>query len=1423
MKRLAALLALVLFLAALDHAALAQSDPPPVSPSPWADTELRARVEPGLLKQLASAGPQDHVPMIVVMREQAAPAQDRGAVARAAQVDSLRATAARSQAPVRAFLAGETAAGRAEAVQSFWIFNGLALRAAPATAAALAHRDDVELLRLDRYIQRLEPGAGSETSAPAALAWGVQRIQADRVWSAFNDTGTGVVVANMDTGVDFQHPALNAGYRGNVGKDLLQHTGNWFDATGDSMPYPYDANGHGTHTMGTMVGAGGIGVAPGARWIAVRVLDGQGYGYDSWIHAGFQWVLAPGGNPDLAPQVLNNSWSNANTMSTEFQADLVQLRRAGIFTVFSAGNNGPDPGSLGSPASLPGVFAVGALDSDNEVPGFSSRGPSPWGETKPQISAPGVNVPSSFPGGIYRLANGTSMAAPHVAGVAALVLAINPHLSVTATTYALTSTADALATPVPNNYSGWGRVNAYAAVQAVAGAGTFSGHVVDANSRLPLPGATVTVQRTSSPVPLSLVTGTDGTFNTGLAAGNYQVTAAQFGYIPAQPPQPAAVQIVTGTNTSLDLALAPVPVGVLRGVITDTVANQPATVMVSAFGTPIGQPAYGRYQLALPAGTYTIQARGLGYRVMTKTVTLSANHVTEQNFGLTPTDRILLVNTGAWYYHEYPSYYRQALDELGYTYDEWRVKHPPSDTPTLKDLRPYSLVLWSAPDDSPGFVGASDAITRYLTSGGKILLSGQDVAFWDGGGSGIFLAPYLHKYLMTDLEGDDAGTQSVHGIAGDIMAPLNFGIIGSAGANNQISPDVLSVADGDYAHGVLGYKNAGLAANKIGQCLTYRGLVFGFGLEGIDSAAGRRAVLQRALDYFVEPRLQAGLNLTRTSPQVQVAPGSSVVTFTVRARNLGESGLPITYTTAIEGSAWPAVVKPAQFVIAPCKATTLTLTVTIPSGLGLDRRNPLTLTVRSQSQPEVSRSVTLTAKTPAPILLVDHRRWYGEDDTYTHMLDRSGVGYDVWQLPQSGPPSAFYGPPVEQLKQYPLVAWFSGYDWYGPLIAYDELQLSSFLDGGGRLLLSSPFYLDQRGDSAFARDRLGVLAYTPRYTATATYGSPGHPLGANLGPIDLIDPFPSGGFPVLDGAMEPSAAAATAWRGDHDRAQAVARSSAGNRLAFWSLPLEALQPNRQSEVVGHAIGWLGPLGDSSVIVNPMVIRPGEVTTITLVVRDNLWPTTAWMTATLPAGLALATPNLAQDGLAFDSAAQTLTWHGSMQAGQGLTLTVPMRATSAGWLAGQVVWRDGTSGITYDQPLRIGVDQVNLATSVLSAPVVQSGQVVTVQMQIRNTGPVAAAEARVRGLVPFGLRVITGTAALAGPGLLQEEPGVVTWHGALAPGESATITYQIRTPQGEQTRAWPLEMLAWDGRGQSWEWRTWLQAQPWHAYFPMFMR
>jgi subtilisin family serine protease len=182
----------------------------------------------------------------------------------------------------------------------------------------LARRPEVEKVVADRAydLPSIEPGQ-AEVSI-LAVEWGIDRIRAPLVWSNFGVRGEGIVVANIDSGVRYDHPALVRQYRGNLGNGTFNHNYNWFDPTnvcvGDS---PCDNTGRGTHTMGTIAGDDGggnqIGVAPAVRWIGAKGCETNSCSTAPLLAAG-QWVLAPtdlnGQNPrpDLAADIVNNSW-----------------------------------------------------------------------------------------------------------------------------------------------------------------------------------------------------------------------------------------------------------------------------------------------------------------------------------------------------------------------------------------------------------------------------------------------------------------------------------------------------------------------------------------------------------------------------------------------------------------------------------------------------------------------------------------------------------------------------------------------------------------------------------------------------------------------------------------------------------------------------------------------------------------------------------------------------------------------------------------------------------------------------------------------------------------------------------------------------------------------------------------------------------
>ena len=398
--------------------------------------------------------------------------------------DQLNATADASQGSIKALLDEQGAA-----YEAFFITNAIYVPSGSlALATEVARSPEVaQILGPPNYVleEPVSRDAGTDSAAPtatnsaSAVEWGLTNIRAPQVWATGNE-GQGIVVANIDTGVQYNHPALVAQYRGNKGGGSFNHNYNWFRASGSSQ-FPVDGNGHGTHTMGTMVGDDGgsnqIGVAPRAKWITANGCCPS----DAALIASGQWMLAPKKldgsrpRPKKRPHIVNNSWGSSSPSDAPFMEDVILAWEAsGIFGQWSNGNSGPSCHTSGSPGSRLVTYSAGAYDISNNIASFSARGPGQSSGIKPNIAAPGVNVRSSVPTNGYANFSGTSMSSPHVAGAIALLWSGVPSLArdIDATRALLDDTAinvSALTcggTVDDNNVFGEGRLDAKALVDA---------------------------------------------------------------------------------------------------------------------------------------------------------------------------------------------------------------------------------------------------------------------------------------------------------------------------------------------------------------------------------------------------------------------------------------------------------------------------------------------------------------------------------------------------------------------------------------------------------------------------------------------------------------------------------------------------------------------------------------------------------------------------------------------------------------------------------------------------------------------------------------------------------------------------------------------------------------------------------------------
>ncbi|MDA8083867.1 MAG: S8 family serine peptidase [Nitrospiraceae bacterium] len=421
-------------------------------------------ITPELENRMRTGRPSEEIPVIISINDRAALSAIRTKEKSARQgetVRELRAKAETTQARVKAFLGSAGARN----ILALWINNAVAASVPAGIIDALAAFPEVASIAPDAVIT----APVFQNSVTGTPEWNIDRIKAPALWAS-GLTGAGVVVANMDTGVDVTHPDLAPRYRGG--------TNSWFDPF-RATTSPYDlagaSTGHGTGTMSVMTGgsSGGtaIGVAPGATWIAAKIFNDTGSSTYSVIHSAFQWLLDPDNNPATndAPDVVNASWgiNSAGLCIPEFEPDVAALKAAGIAIVFAAGNSGPNQGTSISPANNPGSFAAGATDINDSVITQSSRGPSACdGSVFPHVAAPGANIRIAQNLGGYNYGTGTSFAAPQVAAAMALLLGGFPALTVPELELLMKGSAGNAADYSPDNTKGYGLIDLQRAYQA---------------------------------------------------------------------------------------------------------------------------------------------------------------------------------------------------------------------------------------------------------------------------------------------------------------------------------------------------------------------------------------------------------------------------------------------------------------------------------------------------------------------------------------------------------------------------------------------------------------------------------------------------------------------------------------------------------------------------------------------------------------------------------------------------------------------------------------------------------------------------------------------------------------------------------------------------------------------------------------------
>jgi len=615
-----------------------------------ANSDALSKIHPLLLKKILQSSGEEIVEIVVRLtplpREIAQQVKGNYRLA----VNALKNWAEATQIPIVKWI--EQHGG--VVLNRFWLDNIILAKLPAKLVVKLAEQPSVVKIFENFEVKLIEPVTRkpADVRADQVSSWGIFKIRANETW-ALGITGEGIRIAVLDTGVDITHPAL-AGKMLSVIPGDPYYPGGWmeFDSAGNPIrSTPHDTHGHGTHCSGTALGGNTvdilIGVAPGATLMHGLVLPGGG-GTFAQVLAGMQWTvdpyyLTPGGDrvyTGLPAQVVSMSWGANEFYGNELLPAIEAMLLANIVPVAAIGNAGP--GTTSNPGNIWGTFGIGATDINDNVASWSSGKVVTWPSPpptwpffdiypstyiKPDLSAPGVAIRSSVPGGGYEDWSGTSMATPHVAGTVALMLQAAMWFNydvpdIPEKIYlALNSTAIDFGDPGQDIRYGWGRIDAYEAVRKAmeyAKKSGVEGFVLDEITSEPVPWATVTVVEIDQTFKVNAT----GGFKIPLDPGNYTLVFSAWGY--------------ENVTITVEVVLLN---GTITGLVYDALTGDPivgANVTVIELNITVQTDENGVYEVSVPPGTYNLLAEASGYQPGTATVTVDEAELVVVDFALYP-------------------------------------------------------------------------------------------------------------------------------------------------------------------------------------------------------------------------------------------------------------------------------------------------------------------------------------------------------------------------------------------------------------------------------------------------------------------------------------------------------------------------------------------------------------------------------------------------------------------------------------------------------------------------------------------------------------------------------------------------------------------------------------------------------------------
>ncbi|MEM8858219.1 MAG: S8 family serine peptidase [Chloroflexota bacterium] len=1360
-------------------------------------------IDADLLKEIENANEKDaNFKFIVYLDDQIALDFDQLSAdvdtRRGQIVRSLQFQAEASQQSVIHEIDGMMAQNQIKAFQPFWIFNGIAAEGSAEAIFLLAEDTKISRIALDKEIEPIHPikELSLDTSEAHTQTWGTKFINAPHVWHGLGVTGTGVTVAIMDTGVDFEHPILNGNYRGNLGDGNYQHAGNWFHAAVPTHTTPVDFQGHGTHVAGTAVGSRGIGVAPGADWIAVSVADEEGLFYQSSVHSSFEWLLAPNDDPSLAPDIINGSWGGPGIFDT-FLEDVNLLKQAGIIPVFSAGNNGPYTYTVGSPGSYTNTIAVASISPDGSTSWFSSRGPSfLHAGVSPIIAAPGGTVYSSLPGNDFGTFSGTSMAAPHVSGGLALLLSVNDTINNNSAALSLLSeSAIPYEHPHPNVNSGYGRLDAHEQIQEFVPELVQLSGILQSQG-IPIPNQPITITNESG--SFTVYTDIDGQYSAALQRGSYNLMVSKFGYNDYTSGQ----LYVTSDKTFLNLNLTRQPHGTLTGSV--TADNQPianATIIVKPINLEFETDVNGDYDFELPVGSYELLVNKSGFKLVTQNIQVN-NQPSTQNFVLEPTESILLIDAGAWSFRSREAYYQDAFIEMEKGWDTFQILNPVFGKPDQDLVNSYDVVIWSDPRYSPGYIDASLLISNYASSGGNLLISGARIANYDF--EDPFIIDWIEEIAFAEPTRLITVTDPIIGHDDTTFAGYRALLNGHNSSDDQdpitaMQPKHPAKSDVILSHADP-YTNTNGVGIQAGHCEQYNTVYLGFDLSAVQGAENRAKLINDSIEWFNQPEQETGVMWLSNDVDIPIVSGESYG-YQVRFYNQSET-MTRTFNISTE-SGWATTILTSSLSIGPCQVGSTTVTVTVPAGLPKNTANQTAVSIQDSQDSSASDLMLINHKTPGTLLLVEDYRWFEQSDLYQPAINELNIDYDVW----TNDHIFNLSPSQSLLNEYKYIVWYTAYDWFDPISKVEIELIESYLENGGRLFLNSQDFNYYHSNSKLASQYFEIGNFSESVTPTVAYGGSLVQGNNHAGSVSIsFDEYNNHADSLF---LHPEGSATPLlW---HDRGLGGIGNSGQDhendwRVVFWSVPFETLERSAQAQVMANTVGWLSDLGESSLTTENDYVDPGQsqIFSITIKNRSKGITQSASFTNPLPSNLDYM-PNSATNGLIWDSTNKTFSWSGTILPGESFVFTYEATFQAAGRYLNEVFVQSDAEPFQFHRGTAVQVGGVNYSQSQTQAdvsPIINGGRQITVMVNLLNVGDSAANNITATAYVPDELNYVTKTlTTVSGQAIISNSS--IIWTGSLPTNVPVSISAVYTSPYIYIDDWVPSSLTIEDENGPGW--------------------